>query len=152
MVSSSKSTSHTCIKKLPLYIVRHQTRTTIRACLNKRRVCVFAKRIKDRLAQKLPDGGEDDELVITVSHLLCHLQRRDDATVLDIVVVERAQWRVPMTLGWAARRSAPRAYQQGTTPGRCTPDALLICIHVRGHSHNVSNGRYPSAQEFMASQ
>jgi hypothetical protein len=64
---------------------------------------VFAKRIKDRLAQKLPDGGEDDELVIAVGPLLCHLRRRDDATVLDIVVVERARWRVPMTLGWAAR-------------------------------------------------
>jgi hypothetical protein len=38
------------------------------------------------------NGGEDDELVIIVSpslrHLLCH---QDDATVLDIVVVERAR-------------------------------------------------------------
>jgi hypothetical protein len=25
-----------------------------------------------------------------------------------------------MTLGWAARRSAPRAHQRGSTPGRCT--------------------------------
>jgi hypothetical protein len=33
------------------------------------------------------------------------------------------------------------------------PDALLLCIHhVRGHSHNVSNGHRPSAQEFMAGQ
>jgi hypothetical protein len=30
-----------------------------------------------------------------------------------------ATCRVPMTLGWAARRSAPRAHQQGSTPGRC---------------------------------
>jgi hypothetical protein len=31
------------------------------------------------------------------------------------------------------------------------PDVLLLYIHlVRGHSHNVSNGRRPSAQEFMA--
>jgi hypothetical protein len=28
--------------------------------------------------------------------------------------------RVPMTLDWAARRSAPQAHQQGSTPGRCT--------------------------------
>jgi hypothetical protein len=32
------------------------------------------------------------------------------------------------------------------------PDVLLLYIHlVRGHSHNVSNGRCPSAQEFMVS-
>jgi hypothetical protein len=32
-------------------------------------------------------------------------------------------------------------------------DVLLLYIHlVRGHSHNVSNGRRPSAQEFMADQ
>jgi hypothetical protein len=30
---------------------------------------------------------------------------------------------------------------------------LLLYIHlVRGHSHNVSNDRRPSAQEFMAGQ
>jgi hypothetical protein len=38
-----------------------------------------------------PDGGEDDKLVIAVGPPLCHLRRRDDATVLDIVVVERAR-------------------------------------------------------------
>jgi hypothetical protein len=33
------------------------------------------------------------------------------------------------------------------------PDALLLYIHhVRGHSHNVSNDRRPSAQEFMVGQ
>jgi hypothetical protein len=32
-------------------------------------------------------------------------------------------------------------------------DVLLLYINlVRGHSHNVSNGRRPSAQEFMADQ
>jgi hypothetical protein len=25
-----------------------------------------------------------------------------------------------MTLGWPVKRSAPRAHQQGSTPGRCT--------------------------------
>jgi hypothetical protein len=25
-----------------------------------------------------------------------------------------------MTLGWAAKRSAPQAHQRGNTPGRCT--------------------------------
>ena len=42
-------------EEIPLYIVSHQTRTTIRSCLNKKvSVYVFAKRIKGRPAQKLP--------------------------------------------------------------------------------------------------
>jgi hypothetical protein len=33
------------------------------------------------------------------------------------------------------------------------PDVLLLYIHlIRGHSHNVSNDRRPSAQEFMTGQ
>jgi hypothetical protein len=63
------------------YIVSHQTRTTIRFCLNKK-----ASRHKSYL-----NGGEDDELVIVVGPPLRHLWRQDDATVLDIVVVERAR-------------------------------------------------------------
>ena len=66
------------------------------------------------------NGGEDEKLIIVVDPPLRHLWRQDDATIHDIVAVERAIWRVPMTLGWAARRSAPRAHQQGTTPDRCT--------------------------------
>jgi hypothetical protein len=38
-----------------------------------------------------PNGGEDDELVIVVGPPLRHLWRQDDATVLDIVIVERAR-------------------------------------------------------------
>jgi hypothetical protein len=58
----------------------------------KKQLCVFAKRIKGRPAQKIyPDGGEDDELIIAVGPPLRHLRRRDDATVHDIVVVERAR-------------------------------------------------------------
>jgi hypothetical protein len=58
-----------------------------------------------------------------------------------------------MTLGWAVKRSAPRAYQQGSTPDRCTTGCILLYIHrVQGHSYNVSNGHRLSAQEFMASQ
>jgi hypothetical protein len=37
------------------------------------------------------DGGEDDELVTVVDPPLRHLQRQDDATIFDIVVVERAR-------------------------------------------------------------
>jgi hypothetical protein len=39
--------------EVPSYIVSHQARTTIHACLNKKCKCVFAKRIKGRPAQKL---------------------------------------------------------------------------------------------------
>jgi hypothetical protein len=36
-------------------------------------------------------NGEDDELVIVVDPPLRHLRRQDDATILDIVVVERTR-------------------------------------------------------------
>jgi hypothetical protein len=53
-------------------------------------LCVFAKRIKGKPAQKnYPDDREDDELIIAVGPPLRHLRCRDDTTVHDIVVVER---------------------------------------------------------------
>ena len=52
---------------------------------------MFVKRIKGKPAQKLSNGGEDDKLVIVVGPPLRHLWRQDDATVLDIVVIERAR-------------------------------------------------------------
>jgi uncharacterized membrane protein len=43
------------LEEVSSYIVSHQVRITIHACLNtKTSVCVFAKRIKGRSAQKLP--------------------------------------------------------------------------------------------------
>jgi hypothetical protein len=75
--------------EVPSYIVSHQTHTTIHACLNKRQMCVFAKRIKGRPAPKLHRRWR---VVIAVGPPLHHLRRRDDATVLDIVVVERARY------------------------------------------------------------
>jgi hypothetical protein len=56
-----------------------------------------------------------------------------------------------MTLGWAAvhLRLISEVVHLVIAPS----DVLLLYIHlVRGHSHNVSNGRRPSAQEFMADQ
>jgi hypothetical protein len=56
----------------------------------KKQLCVFAKRIKGKPAQKnYPDDREDDELIIAVGPPLRHLRCRDDNTVHDIVVVER---------------------------------------------------------------
>jgi hypothetical protein len=41
------------------YIISHQVGITIHACLNKKnQMYMFAKRIKGRLAQKLPDDDE----------------------------------------------------------------------------------------------
>jgi hypothetical protein len=55
-----------------------------------------------------------------------------------------------MTLGWAARRSAPRLISEVVHLAVAPPDALLLYIHhIQGHSHNVSR---PSAQKFMVSQ
>ena len=44
------------------------------------------------------DGGEDDELVTVVDPPLGHLRRQDDATILDIVVVERTRHDEPRRL------------------------------------------------------
>jgi hypothetical protein len=53
-------------------------------------VCLRRELKADR-HKSYPDDGEDDELVIVVGPPLRHLRRQDDATVLDIVVVERAR-------------------------------------------------------------
>jgi hypothetical protein len=54
--------------------------------------CVCLRReLKAGRHKSYPDGGEDDELVTIVDPPLHHLQRQDDATILDIVVVERAR-------------------------------------------------------------
>jgi hypothetical protein len=52
-------------------------------------VCL-RRELKAGRHKSYPDGGEDDELVTVVDHPLRHLRRQDDATILDIVVVERA--------------------------------------------------------------
>jgi hypothetical protein len=53
-------------------------------------VCL-RRELKAGRHKSYPDGGEDDELVIVVDPPLRHLWRHDDATILDIVVVERAR-------------------------------------------------------------
>jgi hypothetical protein len=84
--------------------------------------CVCLRReLKAGRHKSYLDGGEDDELVIAVGPPLRHLRHRDDAKVLDILVVERAR---DMTStndsGWATRRSASQAHQRGSTPSRYT--------------------------------
>jgi hypothetical protein len=55
--------------------------------------CVCLRReLKASRHKSYPNGGEENELVIIVGPPLRHLLRRqDDATVLDIVVVEHAR-------------------------------------------------------------
>jgi hypothetical protein len=58
-----------------------------------------------------------------------------------------------MTLGWAVDKVHPVLISEVVHLAVAPLDALLLCIHhVRGHSHNVSNARHPSVQEFMAGQ
>jgi hypothetical protein len=80
-------------KEIISYIVSHQARTTIRTCLNKKASvkCVCLRReLKTGRHKSYLDGGEDDELIIVVGPPLRHLWHRDDATVINILVVERA--------------------------------------------------------------
>jgi hypothetical protein len=93
------------------------------------------------------DGGEDDELVIIVGPPLRHLRRQDDATVLDIVVVERARHdEYRWLLAGLANEVHPGLINELVPLVVAPPDALLLYIHyVRGHSHNVSNDHRPSA-------
>jgi hypothetical protein len=117
----------------------------------KRQVYVSAKRIKGRTAQKLPWRWQ---VVISVGPPLRYLWRQDDATYLDIVVVERAwhgeyRW----LLAGLPNELHPRLISKVVHLVIAPPDVLLLYIHlVRGHSHNVSNDRRSSAQEFMADQ
>jgi hypothetical protein len=53
-------------------------------------VCL-RRELKTSQHKSYHNGGEDDELVIIVGPPLRHLWRQDNATVLDIVVVERAR-------------------------------------------------------------
>jgi hypothetical protein len=82
---------------------------------------VFTKRIKGSLAQKLPwrwwwwrtshccRSSSASPPASRWRHSPRYSSRRT-----------RATRRVPMTLGWPGKRSALRAHQRGSTPGRCT--------------------------------
>jgi hypothetical protein len=76
-------------EEISSYIVSHQTCTTIRSCLNKNASVCLQRELKVSRHKSYPDGGEDDELVTVIDPPLRHLRRQDDATILDIVVVER---------------------------------------------------------------
>jgi hypothetical protein len=57
------------LEEISSYIVSHQTRTTIRSCLNKKVSVCLRRELKAGRHKSYPDGGEDDELV-TMSILL----------------------------------------------------------------------------------
>jgi hypothetical protein len=79
------------LEEIPSYIVSHQTRTTIRSCLNKKASVCLRRELKAGRHKSYPGGGEDDEVVTVIDPPLRHLRHQDDATILDIVVVERAR-------------------------------------------------------------
>jgi hypothetical protein len=108
-------------EEVPSYIIvisgtHHHTRL-----LKQKGKCVFAKRIKVKMAQKLPrrwrwwrtshcyQSSSVSPPTPRWRHSPWYSSHRTHAI-----------WRVLMTLGWAARRSAPHAHQWGTTPDRCT--------------------------------
>jgi hypothetical protein len=103
-------------------------------------VYVFAKRIKGRPAQKLPRRWR---VVIVVGPPLLHLWCQDDVIVLDIVVVERARHgEYRWLLAGLPNEGHPGLISEVVHLAIAPPDGLLLYIHlVRGHSHNVSNGR-----------
>jgi hypothetical protein len=78
-------------EEISSYIVSHQTLTTIRSCLNKKVSVCLRRELKAGQHKSYPNGGEDDKLVTVVDPRLRHLRRQDDATILDIVVIERAR-------------------------------------------------------------
>jgi hypothetical protein len=77
-------------EEISSYIVIYQTRTTIPFYSNKKESVCLRRELKANRHKSYPNGGEDDELVIVVGPPLRHLWRQDDATVLDIVVIEHA--------------------------------------------------------------
>jgi hypothetical protein len=93
-------------------------------------------------------------LIIAVGPPMRHLQCQDDATVHDIVVIERARhvecrWLLAGLPDEVHLGFISKVVHLTVTP----PNALLLYIHhVRGHSHNISNDRRPNAQEFTAGQ
>jgi hypothetical protein len=50
-----------------------------------------------------------------------------------------------MTLGWAVKRSAPRAHQQGSTPGRCTTGCATP-LHTSCSRILIQRQQRPSSQ------
>jgi hypothetical protein len=97
MVVSLESTSHACRKKFPRTssVIRTHYHTRL---LKQKSKCVCLRReLKTDQHKSYRDGGEDDKLIIAVGPPLRYLRhrdylrRRDDVTVHDIVVVERAR-------------------------------------------------------------
>jgi hypothetical protein len=74
--------------EVPSYIVSHKACTTIHTCLNKKASVCLRRELKADRHKKLPRRWR---VVIVVGPPLRHLRRRDDAIILDIVVVERAR-------------------------------------------------------------
>jgi hypothetical protein len=97
-------------------------------------VCL-RRELKAGRHKSYPDGGEDDELVIAIGPPQRHLRRRDDVTVLDIVVVERTRHgESQRLLAGLPDEVHPSLISEVVHLAVVPLDALLLCIHhVRGH-------------------
>jgi hypothetical protein len=59
---------------------------------------------------------------LVISPLHCNHHYHADFDICHDLIIKQHVPHLPMTLGWAARRSAPRAHLQGRTPSRCTTE------------------------------
>jgi hypothetical protein len=85
-------------------------------------------------------------VVIVVGHPLRHLQRRDDTTILDIVVIERARHgEYRRLLTGLPNEVHPGLISEVVHMVVTPPDVLLLYIHlVRGHSHTAAMAVIPA--------
>jgi hypothetical protein len=112
-------------------IVSHQARTNIHTCLNKKASVCLHRELKASRHKSYPNGGEDGELVMAVGPPLRHLWRCDDATVLDIVFVERARHgESRRLLAGLPDKVHPVLISEDVYLVVAPPDALLLCIQV----------------------
>jgi hypothetical protein len=78
-------------EEVPSYIVSHQTCTTIRACLNKKACVCLRRELKADRHKSYPTVVRMTNYSHCCWSSSASPPRRDDATVLDTVVVERAR-------------------------------------------------------------
>jgi hypothetical protein len=80
------------------------------------------------------------------------LRRRDDATILDIIVVERARYgEYRSLLAGLPNEMHPELISEVVYLVVAPPDVLLLYIHlVRGHSHNSTRIHGRSVATYVA--
>jgi hypothetical protein len=115
-------------EEVPSYIVSHQTRTTIRACLNKKKIVCLRRELKADRYKSYPTVTRMTNWSLPIGPPLRHLRRRDETTVLDIVVIERARHGESRRLLVGLPDEVhPGLISEVVHPAVAPPDALLLC-------------------------